>query len=121
MGYLRNAARDFATGAGEMIHHIADWAEAYVWAPLMILSILGSAEFIYKMTGHRPVEDMSWVMDYSSKGVECILIILFAAILKQSGSTYFTQEQRLAHPILSVFSDLFTLCAAGLFTFVFLR
>lgn len=118
---LTRYGRSIALHLLGLVRHIENWVEGYLWVPLLLFCVWGAGQLDYFLTGRRPMTNADWLVDYSSVAVKSILVILFAAILKQSGSIFLTKEERFKHPFLSMVSDLFTLGAACFFGYLFTR
>lgn len=68
---------------------------------LTLISIAGAAEAIYLLTGHAPKEDVTWLLDYSSRCVVIALAITFTSVAKQAFGNWYTASQLLDRPFLA--------------------
>lgn len=79
-----------------------NWASEASVTILTIASVAGAAEFIYLVTKRAPKEDMTWLLDYSSRCVLIALAITFTSVSRQAFGHWFTPEQLLSRPWLAL-------------------
>lgn len=99
--------------------HLTNWLEVYLWVPVSLLGIFGAAELSYFLTGRRPVENADWLIDYSSKAVQCVAIIALTSIAKEALGHWMTMEERKKHPGLAVLNTFATLVTFLTVTYIF--
>lgn len=101
--------------------HLSNWTEAYLWVPVSLAMIYGTAQFAYFLSGRRPAESPDFLVDYAGKAVEAIFIIALTSVAKQAWGSWMTLKQKLDHPYAYTISSITTLLTAGLITYIFLH
>jgi hypothetical protein len=97
----------------DLIRHLRNWAEGYLWLPLSLISIYLFAEIAYWLTGRRPQENVDWIIGLAGDFVKCVFLILLVSILRESSGVWLTKEERLANPRFSIaqmFNQSIALC-----------
>lgn len=73
--------------------HITDWATAYFWLPLGLMSVWLFSKFVYFMTGYKPQESMDFVVGFSWNLVICIFAIFLTEITRQQTGNWWTATE----------------------------
>ncbi len=80
---------------------LVNWASETSVVTLTIASIFGAAELIYLLTGRAPNEDITWLMEYSSRCVAIALAITFTSVSRQAFGHWLRIDQVLDRPIIA--------------------
>lgn len=80
------------------IQHLQNWAEAYFWVPLSLLSVWLFSKLAYLLTGRKPQENVDWIVGISAGLIRCIFLILVLSIFREQAGSWMTKEEKLAHP-----------------------
>jgi hypothetical protein len=105
----------------EFGRHLRNWLEVYLWVPVTLVGIYGSAQLAYFLSGRRPVESPDFLVGYSGKAVEIVYIIALTSIAKQAWGTWMSTEQKIDNPYVYTINTIATFLTAGLVTYVFLH
>lgn len=81
---------------------LKNWASEASVTILTILSVAGAAEMIYLLTDRAPRQDLTWLLDYSSRCVVIALAITFTSVSKQAFGHWYTLEDLLERPMLAL-------------------
>jgi hypothetical protein len=84
-----------------MIKHIRDWATAYFWVPLALLSIWLFSKVAYWLTGRKPQENADWIVGLGGNLVKCVFVILLVEITREQTGVWATKEELMANPSLA--------------------
>lgn len=82
--------------------HLRDWSAEYSVLILTMLSVAFSAELYYVLTGRRPEENMTWMIDYASRCIVIALAITFTSMARQAFDVWYTKEQLMDRPALAI-------------------
>lgn len=81
--------------------HLRDWATAYFWVPLALLSIWLFAQFAYFLTGRKPQESADWIVGLGGNLVKAVFVVLFVEILREQTGVWLTKAELIDHPSLA--------------------
>lgn len=98
-----------------MTKHLRDWATAYFWLPLSLLSIWLFSKLAYLLTGRKPMENADWIVGFSFNLVKCVFLIFFIEIYREQTGKWWTDQDLRANPHLA-WTQAFTK-AVGLIVF----
>lgn len=105
----------------DLFKHLGAWAEAYVWAPLAIVSVALFAKYSYFLTGRRPLDNGFDYVGLGDKTIICVILIMLLSITRQASGTWFTKDELYAKPRLLLEQDLSRLAFALLYTYILTR
>jgi hypothetical protein len=84
-----------------MIRHMRDWATAYFWVPLALLSIWFFSKVAYWLTGRKPQENADWIVGLGGNLVKCVFLILLVEVTREQTGVWLTKEELKANPNLA--------------------
>lgn len=85
------------TGIAAVWHHLCNWAEGYLWLPLSLLAVWSSANLYIYIVGAPVMENPIWLVGYSEKLVQLILLLLVATITKQqTGGAWLCKDEKIS-------------------------
>jgi hypothetical protein len=116
---LMSILRGIAALAVSTHQHIMNWLEVYLWVPVSLIGIFGAAQLAYFLTGRRPTENADWLVDYSSKAVQCVAVIALTSIAKQALGSWLTRDQKIENPYVYTINTISTLIIFGIITYLF--
>jgi hypothetical protein len=99
-------------------HNLKNWAAEYTILPLTLLSVIGAGYFAYFLTGRAPQESAGWLVDYASRCIVIALAITFTSASRQAYGTWYTKEEKLAHPGIAGLQSLISLAVLLAFLYV---
>lgn len=85
-----------------IFNHLRSWAAEYTVLPLAILSVLASAQFYYILTGRRPEENLTWLLNFSDRAIAIAIAITFTAVARQSFGHWYSKDELLNRPTLAI-------------------
>lgn len=104
-----------------MFKHIRQWAEAYFWLPVALLSIYLAAKFAYLSTERRPEENIDFIIGYAQRSVVVVLIIFLFSISREQTGVWLTKEEQFAYPYLAALQAATKMFIMGLFAYIYLH
>jgi hypothetical protein len=78
--------------------HLRDWATAYFWLPLSLLSIWLFSKLAYLLTGRKPMENADWIVGFSFNLVKCVFLIFFLEIYREQTGKWWTDKDLRDNP-----------------------
>lgn len=82
--------------------HFLDWGAEYSVLILTVLSVFGTAELYYFLTGRRPEENLMWLVNFSERSIAIALAITFTSMARQAFGIWYRKEDLLDRPILAI-------------------
>lgn len=83
-------------------NHLANWAEAYLWAPLGLLLIPGAAMLAYFITGRGTQENLDWLVDLAGRVFTVLVTVVLISITREASSFWLTKEEAKDQPVLYI-------------------
>lgn len=91
---------------GSIKKHVMSWPELYVALPLGILSLPLAALFVFTLTGHRPQENMDWILDFAGRFKLACFVVVLVSFARQATGIWMTKEEQFAHPYMATLATL---------------
>lgn len=82
--------------------HLKSWSAEYSTIILTMLSVIVTAQMYYLLTGRRPEENMSWLVDFSPRAIAIALAITFTSLARQAFGNWYATEDLLDRPALAI-------------------
>ena len=115
---LEAANQKHAAIAAAIWNHVSQWLEVYWWTPLALLSIIGAAAYARLLTGRPPQANADFLVDYASRVVLCILVIVFTSVTRQATGVWLTKAEALSNWQLAAVQAAKACFFAALFTYL---
>lgn len=84
-----------------MMNHLRNWATAYFWVPLALLSIWFFSKVAYWLTGRKPQENADWIVGLGGNLVKCVFVILLVEVTREQTGIWFKKDELLANPVIA--------------------
>ena len=74
--------------------HISQWSEIYVVIPIVVVSIILAAKFVFYLTGRAPTDDVSAVAGLAMRCLAVAAVIGLTTLTKQALDSWISEEAK---------------------------